>query len=176
MTMLPQRSSDVVWRTNHTTFSVIFPHTLRLAAFGAVWLLLGCSHQPTTRAEMEQEFSANFGFPPDSGVHDYRCSVTSVGDSLATWFSFACSENTFERLHATGFQTNHPGDLLNPMPVWRRDIDSPNPNAPAWWPGAPSSAMLFWKEWHSSDGAGHYLYFWREAATGRVNCRCADWQ
>lgn len=110
------------------------------------YVFVGCARQPTTTTEMEQEFNAEFGFPPDSSVRNYRCSVSSIGDSLSTWFSFECSEDTFQKLHETGYQSAHPGDRIDPMPVWQRDIDSRNPNAPVWWPRVPGSAVIFWKE------------------------------
>lgn len=149
-------------------------------AFGWVWSVLltlpGCTHQPTTHKEMEAEFEAEFGFLPPPEVSGYKCSVVSVGDSLGTWFSFQCSRAMFEKIHAVGFQSTHAADSLNPDPVWHMDLELGDKGAPPWWPGISKSATIFWKEWHSKDQTGHFIYVWREEGSGRVYSKCGDWR
>lgn len=157
------------------------PHTLGRRFIIALCLLLaatsvGCTHQPKTKAEMEGEFTAEFGFAPPDMVESYRCSVVSVGDSLATWFSFRCPEDVFDNIHAKGYQSMHASDPMNPVPVWHSDVEFGDKNAPSWWPGVSKSETIFWKEWHSEDQAGHFIYFWRDAGSGMIYSKCGDWR
>ena len=135
-----------------------------------------CTHQPTTPKEMAGEFEAEFGFLPPPDVSEYKCSVVSMGDTLGTWFSFRCPEAVFEKIHAEGFQSTHAGDNLNPDPVWHMDLELGDKNAPKWWPGISRSETIFWKEWHSKDQFGHFIYCWRDAGSGRVWSKCGDWR
>ena len=141
-------------------------------------LLVGCSREPTGRGELDQEFQAEYGFPPPSGVAELRCRVVRVGDTWSKWMLFTYDQATVERIVSVGFTNAMAEDLKRPWEaLWSQDLTASqqNPNAPKWFrlPG-DRPARIYYKLGHPNDVAG-YSYIWIDDTNKTVFAKSAAW-
>lgn len=145
----------------------------------AVLFWAGCavSHEPTSRAELEEEFEMFFDFKPASDVADMQCRVVRVGDGVGKWLVFSCADATFRRI-TSGLTA-----------VVREKIDAPelppftseneNHNAPKWWPKSWDGAeTIYYVSKPFEAGVRHesmYLYVWRDKTTKKVFGHLVAW-
>jgi hypothetical protein len=141
-------------------------------------LLVGCSHEPTSRSDLEGEFQAEYGFPPTSNVTEIRCKIVTVGDTWSKWMLFTYDEATVKRITSAGFSNATAEGIKNPSrAIWSQDFEAanPNPNAPEWFrlPG-DRTVRIYYKLGHPKDYAG-YRYIWIDDTNKTVYAKNAAW-
>lgn len=147
--------------------------------------LNGCagSSEPTQRAELENGFSDEFGFKPDTNIAEIKCKVVQVGDTWSRWMRFTYDSNTVVKIIANGFKPVT-DELLkdNVHSLWEAAIDKPSPNAPAWWkkPTQVVGVTYFkenpFRENSPSNSMPSFCFFWIDKSQGEIYSESHIWQ
>jgi len=141
-------------------------------------LLAGCSHEPTNRADLEDDFKAEYGFPPSSKITELHSKIVTVGDTWSKWMVFTYDAATVAQITSAGFTNATAEQIKNPWgALWSQDLASsqPNPNAPKWFqlPGG-RQVRIYYKLGHPNDYAG-YRYIWIDETNKTVYAKSAAW-
>ena len=143
-------------------------------------LVVGCSHEPTSRAALESDFKSEYGFSPSAQITTLRCKIVVVGDTWSKWMLFTYDEPTVTQITSAGFTKATPAELNNPWGSnWAQDLfpSQPNPNAPEWFHSPDRGIkvpLVYYKLGHPNDYAG-YKVIWIDETNKTVYAASAAW-
>jgi hypothetical protein len=147
------------------------------------FILSGCagSSEPTRRADLEREFSEEFGFKPGTNTVEIKCRLVQVGDSWSRWMQFTYDSNTLANIVSSGFNPVMDEQLkdnvytLSEMAI----TGEPSPNAPKWWrkPLRVAGTTYFKENPYSpSNSMPSFCFIWVDQTQGVIYAESHTWQ